>query len=38
MKKKKARYISKDGWCIIALAIIASYFPIRLILSVVWGI
>jgi len=38
MKKKKTRYISRDGWGMIALALMFLYFPARMIVSLVWGV
>lgn len=38
MKKKKTRYLTFDGWCVIILCLGALYFPARTIVSIVWGI
>jgi len=38
MKKRYSRYISNEGWQVIAILIIALYFPTRAILFWGWGI
>jgi len=38
MKKRKARYLTNEGRLVVLIIVIGSYFPIRAMVSWIWGV